>query len=120
VPAQNALRQHDWPGNLRELTNLVRALLQAGDETPVEPDEVAELLAGGTGDDAAVVHSPLFAMPLREAREAFERQYLIARLRQVDGSVGQLAEAVEMERTHLYRKLRQLGIDPKRVLEEAP
>jgi DNA-binding NtrC family response regulator len=120
VPAQNVLRQHDWPGNLRELTNLVRALLQAGRESPVEPEEVtAALSRGADTDTAAAVHSPLFEMPLREAREAFERQYLIARLRQVDGSVGQLAEVVEMERTHLYRKLRQLGIDPKRVQEEA-
>ena len=64
-----------------------------------------------------MAHSPLFELPLREAREAFERQYLIARLKQAEGSVGQLAEAVEMERTHLYRKLRQLGIDPKQVIE---
>jgi DNA-binding NtrC family response regulator len=121
VPAQNLLRQHDWPGNLRELTNVVRALLQVGGEAPVEPDEVASTLAAWRHDEAeaAVLHSPLFELPLREAREAFERQYLIARLRRVDGSVGQLAEAVEMERTHLYRKLRQLGIDPKQVQEEA-
>jgi len=122
VPVQNQLRQHDWPGNLRELANLLRRLMQSGSETPVEPGEVSELLKRTDPADAGTLdsgHSPLFELPLREAREAFERQYLIARLRRADGSVGQLAEAVEMERTHLYRKLRQLGIDPKQVQEES-
>jgi len=121
VPVQNQLRQHDWPGNLRELTNLLRRLLQTGTEAPIEPEEVTALLKRIDPDDAHAIergHSPLFELPLREAREAFERQYLITRLRRADGSVGQLAEAVEMERTHLYRKLRQLGIDPKQVQEE--
>lgn len=122
VPVQNQLRQHDWPGNLRELVNLMRRLLHAGTEAPVEPDEVTALLKHADTADAHAFeggHSPLFELPLREAREAFERQYLITRLRRADGSVGQLAEAVEMERTHLYRKLRQLGIDPKQVQEES-
>jgi len=121
VPVQNLLRQQDWPGNLRELANLLRRLLQRGDETPVEPEEVRALLERRDPDNAftpEALHSPLFELPLREAREAFERQYLINRLKRADGSVGQLAEAVEMERTHLYRKLRQLGIDPKQVQED--
>lgn len=121
VPVQNQLRQYDWPGNLRELVNLLRRLLQAGTESPVEPDEVAALLKRGDPDTpsgAGIGLSPLFDLPLREAREAFERQYLVNRLRRADGSVGQLAEAVEMERTHLYRKLRQLGIDPKQIQED--
>lgn len=121
VAVQNLLRQHDWPGNLRELTNLIRRLLEVGSDDPVGVEEARALLQDGALDDAdqvAAVHSPLFELPLREAREAFERQYLLARLRQAGGSVGQLAEAVEMERTHLYRKLRQLGIDPKQVQEE--
>jgi len=121
VPVQNLLRQHDWPGNLRELVNTVRQLLQDGVETPVDPAEVTASLERVEPDFARTVpaaHSPLFELPLREAREEFERQYLTARLRRVEGSVGQLAEAVEMERTHLYRKLRQLGIDPKQVQED--
>ena len=104
VSVQNLLRQHEWPGNLRELTNLLRRLLQSGSEAPVEPEEVAELLDRSDPGNAftmELLHSPLFELPLREAREAFERQYLITRLKRADGSVGQLAEAVEMERTHL-------------------
>ncbi|MBT8073924.1 MAG: sigma-54-dependent Fis family transcriptional regulator, partial [Xanthomonadales bacterium] len=60
-------------------------------------------------------HEGLFDMPLREAREQFERDYLIYQLKKAGGSVGKLSESVGMERTHLYRKLRSLGIDPKSV-----
>lgn len=117
VAAQNRLRQHQWPGNLRELKNLVQRLLILGGDDEVSAIEVEEALARsdtrspGGGPDVP----ELFQLPLREAREEFERQYLTFKLKSVDGSVGKLAEAVEMERTHLYRKLRQLGIDPKQV-----
>ena len=118
VGAQNKLRQYDWPGNLRELKNLIQRLLVLGQEGEVTAAEVEQALA----DAGPTEHHPLsgnvpdwFRLPLREAREAFERDYLTARLKAVDGSVGRLAEAIEMERTHLYRKLRQLGIDPKQV-----
>ena len=54
-----------------------------------------------------------YDLPLREAREQFEREYLVYKLKEAGGSVGKLAEAVGMERTHLYRKLRALGVDPR-------
>jgi len=118
VAAQNRLRQYDWPGNLRQLRNCIQRFLIMGGEGEVSVTEVEQALAS----DEVVEHHPLsgnvpdwFRLPLREAREAFERDYLTARLKAVDGSVGKLAEAIEMERTHLYRKLRQLGIDPKQV-----
>ncbi|MFU8831240.1 MAG: sigma-54-dependent transcriptional regulator [Wenzhouxiangella sp.] len=117
VAAQNRLRQHHWPGNLRELKNLVQRLLILGGDDEVAVSEVEEALSqSDTGRQAGESSVPaLFQMPLREAREEFERQYLTFKLKEVSGSVGKLAEAVEMERTHLYRKLRQLGIDPKQV-----
>ncbi|MDR9389738.1 MAG: sigma-54 dependent transcriptional regulator [Wenzhouxiangella sp.] len=118
VAAQNKLRQYDWPGNLRELRNLIQRILMMGHEGEVTVSEVERALASA----GPAEHHPLsgdvpdwFRLPLREAREAFERDYLLTRLKAVDGSVGKLAEAIEMERTHLYRKLRQLGIDPKQV-----
>ncbi len=117
VAAQNRLRQHSWPGNLRELKNLIQRLLILGGGDEVEVAEIDEALAqvdavtAGPGQQVPA----LFRQPLREAREEFERQYLTHRLKLAGGSVGKLAEAVEMERTHLYRKLRQLGIDPKQV-----
>ena len=65
-----------------------------------------------TGADAAGID---FNLPLREAREQFERAYLLRQLQTVGGSVGKLSKAVGMERTHLYRKLRDLGVDVKNV-----
>jgi len=117
VAAQNRLRQHSWPGNLRELKNLIQRLLILGGGDEVEVAEIDEALAqvdavtAGPGQQVPA----LFRQPLREAREEFERQYLTHRLKLAGGSVGKLAETVETERTHLYRKLRQLGIDPKQV-----
>jgi len=118
VAAQNRLRQHKWPGNLLELKNVVQRLLILGGGDEVSVAEVEEALSktvtspnpGGEGQMPSLFHQPL-----REAREEFERQYLTFKLKTVDGSVGKLAEVVEMERTHLYRKLRQLGIDPKQL-----
>ncbi len=117
VAAQNRLRQHHWPGNLRELRNLVQRLLILGGDDEVSVAEVEEALAQSesTPQTEGADLPALFHMPLREAREEFERQYLTFKLKSVAGSVGKLADVVEMERTHLYRKLRQLGIDPKQV-----
>lgn len=115
VAAQNRLRNHSWPGNIRELRNLVRQLLILGGEGEVAVSEVEECLrktprelAGDKGN-----HPKFFDLPLRDAREQFEREYLVYKLREAGGSVGKLADSVGMERTHLYRKLRALGIDPK-------
>ncbi|MFW5815463.1 MAG: sigma-54-dependent transcriptional regulator [Wenzhouxiangella sp.] len=117
VAAQNRLRQHRWPGNLRELRNLVQRLLILGGDEEVSVAEIDEALAQVDALSAAPGQQipALFGLPLREAREEFERQYLTHQLKLAEGSVGKLAEAVGMERTHLYRKLRQLGIDPKQV-----
>ncbi|NNL94137.1 MAG: sigma-54-dependent Fis family transcriptional regulator, partial [Xanthomonadales bacterium] len=67
---------------------------------------------------SAAARPASFDLPLREAREQFEREYLVYQLRKAGGSVGKLSESVGMERTHLYRKLRSLGIDPKEVGRE--
>ena len=117
VAAQNRLRNHSWPGNIRELRNLVQRMLVLGGEGEVTVAEVEEALRQSPAEAAIGTeqHPPLFDLPLREAREQFEREYLVFKLREAGGSVGKLAEAVGMERTHLYRKLRALGIDPKKV-----
>lgn len=115
VAAQNRLRNHSWPGNVRELRNLVRRLLVLGSEGEVSAREVEEALKQSpvAASPAAAGHPAYFDLPLREAREQFEREYLVFKLQEAEGSVGKLAEAVGMERTHLYRKLRALGIDPR-------
>ncbi len=83
----------------------------------IELDEVNDALSGTiVPSSSGTIASTLFDQPLREAREAFERLYLEYQLREVDGNMSQLAKRAGMERTHLYRKLRALGIDPKEVV----
>ena len=117
MAALNRLRNHGWPGNIRELRNLVQRLLIIGGEGEVSVAEVEDALRLSPSEppQAENLQAEIFELPLREAREQFEREYLSYQLRKAGGSVGKLAESVGMERTHLYRKLRALGIDPKSV-----
>jgi two-component system nitrogen regulation response regulator NtrX len=113
VAAQNRLRNYSWPGNIRELKNLVQRLLILGAGEEISLQEVESAL--GTPPPRAqqgATNSPIsFDLPLREAREQFERLYLEHQLQESGGSVGKLAKLVGMERTHLYRKLRALGVE---------
>jgi DNA-binding NtrC family response regulator len=111
VAAQNRLRNYPWPGNIRELKNLVHRLLIRGGEEEIELAEIEHEIAGRAAADEPLVKQDLLALPLREAREHFERAYLTQQLQLCNGKVGQLAKRVGMERTHLYRKLRSLGVD---------
>jgi DNA-binding NtrC family response regulator len=115
IAAQNRLRNYPWPGNVRELRNLVRRLLILGGAEEIPLSEVESELQASMPDDEPLVKQDLLAMPLREAREHFERAYLQQQLIICDGKVGQLAKRVGMERTHLYRKLRSLGVDFRQV-----
>ena len=110
VAAQNRLRNYPWPGNLQELRNLVQRFLMLGGEGEVSLQEVESALAPQR-TEGPLVKQDLLSMPLREAREHFERAYLEQQLQLCGGKVGKLAERVGMERTHLYRKLNSLGID---------
>ncbi len=123
VAVQNRLRNHDWPGTVRELRNLVQRLLILGSGDQVELDEV-EVALGNAMVTRPVRTEPVahdaidFNLPLREAREQFERAYLLRQLHDAGGSVGKLAKIVGMERTHLYRKLRDLGVDVRNAGRE--
>ena len=101
VAAQNRLRNYPWPGNVRELKNLVKRLLILGGNEEISLAEVEAQLASGTAEGEPLVKQDLLAMPLREAREHFERAYLQQQLQLCGGKVGQLAKRVGMERTHL-------------------
>jgi len=109
------LRRHGWPGNLRELRNLVQRLLIIGGEGEIDLDEIEDalgILAPGLGKPAGDFLLDL-SLPLRDARDRFERAYLMRQLKHCRGSVSRLASISGMERTHLYRKLKDLGVDPK-------
>ncbi len=113
VAAQNRLRNYPWPDNVRELKNLVRRLLLSGRDDDIALEEVEAEIRAAVAADEPLVKQDLLALPLREAREQFERAYLQQQLVLCDGKVGQLAKRVGMERTHLYRKLRSLGVEFK-------
>ncbi len=115
VAAQNRLRNYPWPDNVRELKNLVRRLLLANSNEEVTLDEIEKEISGASVSDEPLVKQDLLSLPLREAREQFERAYLQQQLVLCDGKVGKLAQRVGMERTHLYRKLRSLGVDFRSV-----
>jgi two-component system nitrogen regulation response regulator NtrX len=111
VAAQNRLRNYPWPDNLRELRSLTRRFLLNEGSEEISLEEVERELSAQAADDEPLVKHDLLALPLREAREQFERAYLQEQLLLCNGKVGLLAKRVDMERTHLYRKLRSLGIE---------
>ena len=118
VAAQNRLRNYPWPSNLGELKSLVQRVLILGTGEEIRLEEIERELAVKTGLDEPLVKQDLLALPLREAREQFERAYLQQQLLLCNGKVGQLAKRVGMERTHLYRKLRALGVDFRQLGED--
>ena len=118
VAAQNRLRNYPWPDNARELRNLTRRFLLNSGPEEIGLEEVERELSAQTPADEPLVKHDLLALPLREAREQFERAYLQQQLMLCNGKVGLLAKRVDMERTHLYRKLRSLGIEIGHGAEE--
>ncbi|MGH8551612.1 MAG: sigma-54-dependent transcriptional regulator, partial [Methylococcales bacterium] len=101
VPAQNFLRNHIWNGNVRELKNLVQRLLILGTGETIELEEARAAL--GSNSTARNVDYPeYYDMPLKEAREYFEKAYLEYHLSRSGGSVAKLSSIIGMERTHLY------------------
>lgn len=113
--AQNRLRNYGWPGNVRELKNLVQRLLIMGTGEEIALEEVEAAISNVPADKAQPTSAIPLDLPLREAREQFERAYLLQQFKECDGNVAKLADRVGMERTNLYRKLRALGIDPKKA-----
>src|SRR6186713_1961473 len=109
----------EYTEDVRDLKNLVQRLLLQGGSEEIRLDEIERELAAQAPTAEPLVKQDLLALPLREAREQFERAYLQQQLLLCNGKVGQLAKRVGMERTHLYRKLRSLGVDFRNVSEEA-
>jgi DNA-binding NtrC family response regulator len=118
LAAQNRLRNYPWTGNVRELATLVRRLLVAGGAEEISLADLEQQLAPPQAGTTPLIEQDLLGLPLREAREQFERSYLSQQLALCGGRVGLLAKRVGMERTHLYRKLRALGIDFRQVTED--
>ncbi|MCG6859194.1 MAG: sigma-54 dependent transcriptional regulator [Salaquimonas sp.] len=115
--AMAVLQAHEWPGNIRQLRNNIERLMilsQAEPGTVISadmlPSEIGEMLPspGGEGSEH------IMALPLKDAREAFERDYLAAQVARFGGNISRTAEFVGMERSALHRKLKMLGLYERR------
>jgi two-component system, NtrC family, nitrogen regulation response regulator NtrX len=115
LDAMAVLQSHDWPGNIRQLRNNVERLmiLALGDPNaeitasmlPAEVGALVPAIASGIGGEK------LLSLPLRDAREAFERDYLVAQISRFGGNISRTAEFIGMERSALHRKLKSLGVE---------
>ena len=120
--AMAALQAHDWPGNVRQLRNIIERtlILAPGDraariEVDLLPPEVLDNQSAMSGASTGMA---IMGSPLREAREAFEREYLKIQIRRFSGNISRTASFIGMERSALHRKLKALGIGEKREGEE--
>ncbi|AXI46791.1 sigma-54-dependent Fis family transcriptional regulator [Sulfitobacter sp. SK012] len=100
-----------WPGNVRQLKNLVERILILGDGTgPIEARELPGEDDRTEDDGRVVLSAGMATLPLREAREAFEREYLLTQINRFGGNISRTANFVGMERSALHRKLKSLGV----------
>jgi DNA-binding NtrC family response regulator len=118
IAALNALRNASWPGNLAQLDNAIRNLMQTCLGEKIVLDDVNRVL--GQFEPMQQNHAneaPAYPinldLPLREARDEFERIYFNHHMIKAGGNMSKVAEIVQLERTHLYRKLKQLGMKAK-------
>jgi len=113
--AMAALQAHNWPGNVRQLRNNVERLLilTSGDSATVISADMlpAEVGASMPADINGTGGEYVMAMPLREARETFEREYLVAQISRFGGNISRTAAFIGMERSALHRKLKSLGVN---------
>ena len=110
--AMAALQAYDWPGNVRQLRNVIeRTVILTPRErlSRIEPDMLPSEVSGGRGEGGAGMSS-LMGVPLREARESFEREYLRIQIRRFSGNISKTAGFIGMERSALHRKLKLLGM----------
>ncbi|HVI32847.1 sigma-54 dependent transcriptional regulator [Phenylobacterium sp.] len=114
------LQVRAWPGNLRQLRNNVERMLILASGSPTEPITADMLPAEATVNDSpsSIGAERIIALPLREAREVFEREYLNAQMLRFSGNISRTAAFIGMERSALHRKLKSLGLSGGRQLEE--
>ena len=110
IKDNNYLLNYDWPGNVRELRNLIEriAILSPGENNEKIIEIIKESLSKSIEDSFSVTDT--LSIPLREARESFEKEYLISQLKKFSGNISKTAKFVGMERSALHRKLKILGV----------
>ncbi|MCC6304054.1 MAG: sigma-54-dependent Fis family transcriptional regulator [Rhodobacteraceae bacterium] len=116
--AEAELQTMAWPGNVRQLRNVIERALILGDGTgPIEPREVRGETEGAGDAGRIALTGGLATLPLREARELFEREYLLTQINRFGGNISRTANFVGMERSALHRKLKSLGVMSPRGAE---
>ena len=109
----NALRALPWPGSVRQLKNVIETIMILSSDENMEPLDVSALPKFNAdedlGDEQQILNELFISLPLREAREKFERAYLLSQMKRFDGNISQMAKFIEMERSALYRKLKSVG-----------
>lgn len=109
--AEALLQTMPWPGNVRQLRNLIERVLILGDTTdPVTPRELQGEPEGTSDEGRLTLGGQIATLPLREARELFEREYLLTQIQRFGGNISRTASFVGMERSALHRKLKSLGV----------
>ena len=109
--AEAMLQTMRWPGNVRQLRNVIERILILGDGTgPIEARELPGQEAPSGEDGRLVISGTLATLPLREARELFEKEYLLTQINRFGGNISRTAAFVGMERSALHRKLKSLGV----------
>ncbi len=105
------LQTMTWPGNVRQLKNVIERVMILGDGSgPIEARDLPGQMEAPTTDEDVTLSPSLTTLPLREARELFERQYLMAQINRFGGNISRTASFVGMERSALHRKLKSLGV----------
>ena len=114
------LQVNPWPGNVRQLRNNVERMLilASGEPSEVITADMLPAETATTGQAGAIGAERIIALPLREARELFEREYLTAQILRFGGNISRTAAFIGMERSALHRKLKSLGLAGARQLEE--
>ena len=106
----NLLMSHDWPGNVRELRNTIERVMIMVREEVVTAGRMASFLPGVSPTEAFSHNFNLDFSSLKDARENFEKQFILSKLEECDNNVAETAKALNVERSHLYRKLKAYGI----------
>jgi two-component system nitrogen regulation response regulator NtrX len=112
--AMSTLQHYRWPGNVREMRNVLERLMIMVPGDTISPSDLS-FLDGAGGVER---HENAVSVPLHEAREAFERDYILKALAAQQGNISRTADALGVERSNLYRKMKSFGIAPVRRVDE--
>ncbi len=114
--AEAFLVSSEWPGNIRQLKNVIeRILITSDNKDPISVEEVVSSSTDLELDSVSFVSGKFLELPLREAREIFEREYISAQINQFGGNISKAAQFIGMERAALHRKIKSLGIVTKNI-----